>query len=248
MIQNTAQLIPSNHTALSTVCYPTLAELNNYRTMLKQRGIVDISKCFSQVIQQLLTQETFDLYEEKSSRRDFQSQHTDTPRHMFTVGEQVITENSQLIKNFYYSHHVLQLIGDIAQEKIDHLPWTGERFVINALIQNNDTHGWHWDDYAYALVFIADCPPREFGGEVECVAHSHWDRSNPNIPKVLQLNPIQSHFFTPGSFYLMRSDTTLHRVASIAAPYQRLSIAMSYCNQADLEKNIDHKTVIDLYN
>ncbi len=248
MMQSDVYAMPVGNTALSTVCLPAFAELNQYRIMLKQKGMVDISKCFSNVIQQLLTNETLDLYEEKSMRRDFHSQHTDTPRHMFTVGERAITESSQLIKNFYYSHQVLQLISDIAQEKIDHLPWTGERFVINALIQNNDTHGWHWDDYAYALVFIAKCPPRGFGGEVECVAHTHWNKENPNIRDILQLNPIQSHYFMPGSFYLMRSDTTLHRVTSIQSPHQRLSIAMSYCNQADLDKNIDHKTVIDLYN
>lgn len=221
--------------------------LKFYQKHFKQRGMVNITHCFQDALIQPMTAEAFNVFYGKSKRKDFISQHTNTPRAMFTVSEADIATNSQLITDFYYSKEVLALLSDIAQEEIDFLPWMGERFVINGLMNNDDTHGWHWDDYAYALVFIADCPPKHAGGELEFVPHTYWNKVEPNIPQILQTKRIQSQYFTPGTFYFMRSDTTLHRVAKIAHPYKRLSIAMSYCNQADLSKNMDHQTVIDLY-
>lgn len=221
--------------------------LKFYQKHFKQRGMVNITHCFHDSIIQPMTAEAFKVFYGKSKRKDFISQHTSTPRNMFTVSEADIATHSQLITDFYYSQEVLRLLSEIAQEKIDFLPWMGERFVINGLMNNDDTHGWHWDDYAYALVFIADCPPKHAGGEVEFVPHTQWNKAQPNISQILERKNVQTQYFAPGTFYFMRSDTTLHRVAKISHPYKRLSIAMSYCNQADLSKQMDHQTVIDLY-
>lgn len=218
-----------------------------YQDRLRYSGIADITSCFNQEIIRLLTNETRSIFEKKSKRKDFFSTHTNTPRNMFTVSEADISDSSQIIKEFYYSDELKKFLSELAIEKINDLPWTGERYVINGLINNDDTHGWHWDDYAYALVFIAECPAKGAGGEVECVANTHWIKSNPNIQHIVNTRPVQSHYYEPGSFYFMKSDTTLHRVTRVSEPHQRLSIAMSYCNQADLEKDIDHLTVYDLY-
>jgi L-lysine 4-chlorinase len=218
-----------------------------HQERLKYTGLTDITSCFDQEMLVALKKETLSVFGANSKRRDFVSKHTDTPRNMFTVSEVDITRVSQVIKDFYYSTELMNFLSELAMEKVNCLPWEGERYVINGLIHNKDTHGWHWDDYAYALVYIAECPPKGAGGEVECVANTDWIKSNPNIQQIVTTRPVQSHYFEPGSVYFMRSDTTLHRVTGIDKPYQRLSVAMSYCNQADLSKDIDHLTVYDLY-
>lgn len=222
-------------------------DINYYHDTLKKYGIVNITDCFDHELIRMMTSETHRIFDLKSKRKDFISQHTQTPRHMCVVSECEITEESKIITDFYYSEEVLALLSNIAGEDINYLPWTGERYVINGLINERDTHGWHWDDYAYALIFIAHNPPKGGGGEVECVARTTWVKANPDIQSIVAKNPIKSYYFESGSFYLMRSDTTLHRVTTISSPYKRLSIAMSYCNLTDLEKPIDHKTVLDLY-
>ncbi len=222
-------------------------EIAAHQERLKYCGITNITSCFDEDVQKKLKEEANSIFNMRSKRKDFISTHTHTPRNMFTVSEVDITNTSRIIKEFYYSSDLLGLLSEMAMEKVNFLPWTGERYVINGLVNNKDTHGWHWDDYAYALVFIAECPPRGAGGEVECVSNTNWIKSNPNIRHIVNTRPVQSYYFEPGSFYFMKSDTTLHRVSNIDQPYQRLSIAMSYCNQADLSKDMDHLTVYDLY-
>lgn len=227
--------------------YLTALDIKSYKAYLDFYGMVNITSFFSEGIIQCLIKESFEIFHKKLKRKDFVSKHTLTPRHMSTVSEEEIEKESEIIQYFYYSKQLVALLNELAGEKLDYLPWTGERFVLNGLINNQDTHGWHWDDYAYALVFIADCPPKGSGGEVECIPHTSWVKPNPDIQNIVMSRPTHSYYFEPGSFYLMKSDTTLHRVTQISSPYRRLSIAMSYCNQADLAKEIDHKTVLDLY-
>jgi hypothetical protein len=64
-------------------------------------------------------------------------------------------------------------------------PYEPEQFVITALDQDGDTHGWHWDDYSFALVWIIDCPPVAYGGFVQCVPHTEWDKNDPRLHKWL---------------------------------------------------------------
>lgn len=225
----------------------TKEQINIYQDQLRYSGIVEITSCFTQGIIRTLSNETRSIFHIKSKRKDFLSAHTNTPRNMSTVSECDITDTSKLIKNFYYSKELLKLLSEIASEKVDFLHWSGERYVINGLIHNDDTHGWHWDDYAYALVFIAETPESGAGGEVECIANTSWIKSNPDIQRIVSTRPSQLHHFQSGSFYFMKSDTTLHRVTKIAKSHKRLSLAMSYCNQADLQMKIDHSTVYDLY-
>jgi len=223
-------------------------EIGLLQGQLTEIGLADITTCFSITLRKSIAKEALRIFEKKAKRKDFFSAHTNkTPRNMFTVSESDITTESSLISNFYYSKNVQNLIQEIAGESISSLPWAGERFVINGLMNTNDTHGWHWDDYTYALVFIAESPLEESGGLLECISNTFWDKENPNIHHIIETNDIKSYYFPPLNFYFMKSDTTLHRVAPIYVSQRRLSIAMSYCNQADLCKQIDHKTVIDLY-
>ena len=223
-------------------------EIANTQKILKSKSIVDVTHFFAQDFIENLIQETVSVYEQKLQRKDFLMEQTDnTPRNMFAVSERAIDACATMIPKFYYEEEVLHFFSTLAQEPVIPLPWTGERYVINGLSRSNDTHGWHWDDYAYALVFIAKAPKLGNGGEVECIADTFWNREKPNIEQILQQNQKQVHHFESGSFYLMKSDTSLHRVAPITAGEIRIAIAISFCNKADLSKDLDHQTVYELY-
>jgi hypothetical protein len=50
----------------------------------------------------------------------------------------------------------------------------------------------------------------------------------------------------PGELYLMRTDTTLHRVYPIRAG-RRLIVNMAYASRADLTKDVSHETMDTLW-
>lgn len=130
-------------------------------------------------------------------------------------------------------------------EDLHPLPWASERYQLNGLEYHGDTHGWHWDDYAFVVVFIAKAP--KSGGELHCVPNVILNRDNPQIPEIINSNKIQVYNFAEGEMYLMISNTTLHRVNNIGEKTSRLSLAMAYCNNEDLKKEMDHKSVYRLY-
>jgi len=211
-------------------------------------NVVDITRFFDPNFIESLTQDTMSTYNRRQSRKDFRMKQTEnTPRNMFTVSEGSVHEESKLIPDFYSSNEVLEFISKITSSKVMRLPWKGERYVINGLSEEKDTHGWHWDDYSFAMVFIAKAPIREHGGFVQCISDTTWNRSKPDIKKILSTHNPTSYYYNSGSFYLMKSDTTLHRVAPITSETSRVAIAMSWCTEEDLLKDIDHKTVYELY-
>lgn len=223
--------------------------LGSFRNQLNHDGIVEISKCLNKETLQMVISETIRVFEKKAERRDFNMKSLDnTPRHLFNVNENKINEESNFLMNFYYSKDMLYLVGLIGCEYVDYIPFAGDRYLINGLTRKNDTHGWHWDDYAYALIVIAESPPRAEGGLVETVPHTEWDRENPNIQKTLAENKIATNWFPSGSVYLMRSDTTLHRVTEITGNKRRIVFVTGYSNDADLLKKMDHQTAIELMN
>jgi len=115
--------------------------------------------------------------------------------------------------------------------------------VASQLSHAGDTHGWHWDDYAYAFVWIMKTPPKTGGGSLEYVPHTHWNRKNPNVPQVLRDHAIHSRHPDEGSAYLLRSDTSLHRVAPLLQDASRLIINFVFADKKDLTKEVSHETM-----
>lgn len=85
--------------------------------------------------------------------------------------------------------------------------------IITRLERAGDSHGWHWDDYAFALVWVVECPPPADGGSVQGVPRTRWNKREPGGPD-LASHPIHSWYLQPGDAYLMRTDTTLHCTGS----------------------------------
>jgi hypothetical protein len=165
---------------------------------------------------------------------------------MRNVRHDQIKAFGSIIPALYSVPALREVLTIIAGEEVLECPYQPEQFVITALDQPGDTHGWHWDDYSFALVWVIDCPPVTDGGFVQYVAHTEWDKNAPQLHRWFVTRPIYSIELVPGDLYLMRTDTTLHRVYPITAG-RRLIVNMGYASHDDLIKQISHETMDNLW-
>ncbi|MFE9877513.1 hypothetical protein [Streptomyces sp. NPDC005784] len=154
-----------------------------------------------------------------AARRDFDMECMDrSPRHMTTLGGHVIARESELIPRLYRDEHLLGLLGRIAGIEAVPVKEPLERHVINSLHQQGDTHGAHTDDYPLALVLFIEAPADPaHGGLLEYVPHTvELD--------TLQTATARRAHHRPGDGYLLRSDTTAHRVTPLRHPGLRRTV------------------------
>ncbi|MFD5751738.1 ArpA protein [Streptomyces sp. NPDC127033] len=169
-----------------------------------------------------------------------------TPRLMRNVRHQEISEHGSVIPAVYRSTDFREALSRIAGEPVFECPYEPEQYVITELRQSGDTHGWHWDDYSFAVVWVVACPPVEHGGFVQCVPRTHWNKDDPQLHRQFIEQPIHSFALRPGDLYVLRTDTTLHRVYPLTQG-RRLIINMGYASRADLCRTISHETMDNLW-
>ena len=109
-----------------------------------------------------------------AERRDLKLATTNyTPRKMSVVPSEMIAENSELVNAIYRSQPVLKCLEYIAGEPLFPCPLKDEEFLITRQEKKGDTHGWHWGDFTFALIWILETPPLEYGGCYNI--HTNWD-------------------------------------------------------------------------
>ena len=186
-----------------------------------------------------LRAEVFSLLDQHAERRDlFLATTGYSPRAMFVVRSEIIAANSALIQGIYRSRALLDLLGQIAGEPLHVCPEADEEFLITRLERKGDTHGWHWGDFSFALIWIIEAPQLAAGGLLQSVPHTRWDKKNPRIFEYLTENPIYSHYFKSGEAYLMRTDTTLHRVMPLVQDATRIILNMTWASNRDLARPV----------
>ncbi|MFD9723615.1 hypothetical protein [Streptomyces sp. NPDC059072] len=142
----------------------------------------------------------------------------DSPRHMTTVGGRVIAAESELITRLYRDPDLVALVGRIAGIVAVPVRDPLERYVVNILHRPGDTHGAHTDDYPLALVLFAETPAgSDGGGLLEYVPRAE-------DLDALDSSAVQLARHGPGDAYLLRSDTTAHRVTPLRRPGTRRSV------------------------
>ncbi|MCM2292965.1 phytanoyl-CoA dioxygenase family protein [Allorhizobium sp. BGMRC 0089] len=180
--------------------------------------------------------------------RDFVMKQTaNTPRKMVNVKRDDIHKYGRVIPQIYHSEWVRSVFGMIARETFSTVPYTPEEYIVNALYKSGDTHGWHWDDYRYGIVFAIETPALENGGFVQVVPNTHWNRANPSVEENLFRNPIHSFRLEPGDAYILRSDTGLHRVHPITEGSKRVIVNMVWAAADELSKDVSHDTMEALF-
>jgi alkylated DNA repair dioxygenase AlkB len=221
--------------------------LDQARREFLERGVVRVPFLAPDSVKQLLAVEVAELVTSHSRRRELVFSETgNSERRMRNVRRDQIKTFGSIIPALYCVPALLEVLATIAGEEVLECPYEPEQFVIVALDQDGDTHGWHWDDYSFALVWVIDCPSVAYGGFVQYVSHTEWDKVDPRLHQWFVTRPISSLELVPGDLYLMRTDTTLHRVYPVTSG-RRVIVNMGYAARGDLTKQISHETMDNLW-
>lgn len=212
-------------------------------------SVLDITKFVRPQVIERVAVEADRLVSLFSHRRDIKIPSTaHTPRRMDNVGNTIIRTQSPFLVDIYRDASLLGLLSSIVGEEVQLCPYDPEKMVITCLSKKGDSHGWHWDDYSLAMVWVLEAPPPECGGVVQCVPNTKWDRMNPKIIEQFLVQPITTYHFPSRSVYLMRSNTTLHRVYPLHGENaRRVVLNSTYALQEDLGKHIDHSSMEQLF-
>ena len=165
-----------------------------------------------------------------------------TRRVMRTVGQPVIKDEGPLIDAFYFAPPLLDFVASVVGEQVHTCPYPGEHYVISRLDRAGGTHGWHWDDYTYGIILVLEAPPYTHGGFVQAVPNTSWDKTNPDVYGALLSSQVRSYELRPGDAYLVKTNTTMHRVYPIRGEGRRTIVNMTLASTADLDLEFTHET------
>lgn len=165
-----------------------------------------------------------------------------TRRSMRTVGQPVIKDEGPLIDAFYFAPTMLDFVGKVVGEPVHTCPYAGEHYVISRLDKDGDTHGWHWDDYTYGIILVLEAPHFTQGGFVQAVPNTSWDKEHPDVYGALISSIVRSYALEPGDAYVVKTNTTMHRVHPIRGEGRRTIVNMTLASTADLSRHFTHET------
>ncbi|WP_281920353.1 HalD/BesD family halogenase [Nocardia cyriacigeorgica] len=217
------------------------------RDELERCGAVLVSWLFPVSVRDAVAAEAIALADRWGVRRDLAFAETGfTPRRMRNVRRAQIAVNGVAIRETYESLAVAEVVATVAGQPVHLCPYEPEQFVVTQLDRPGDTHGWHWDDYSLALVWVAECPDPVDGGFVECVPDTVWDKRRPGIEQVLRNRVVHRLEAGAGQVYLMRASTTLHRVYPIRRG-RRTIVNMAFAAEDELSRLVSHETMDALW-
>jgi hypothetical protein len=195
--------------------------------------------------------EAHKLLAEKSERRNVQIASTgNSLRSYRSVGRDAIRAAGSVTPALFHSDTLLMLLSMVAGETVHRIPYAPEEYIINNQSGNGDTHGWHWDDYTFALIHIVESPNPLSGGRVEYIQNVIWDKQNSEkcIKNALENRLITSMHVQAGETYFMKTNTTLHRVSPLTESSNRIAIIYSFASENDLsDSSIEHATMEVIY-
>ena len=191
-----------------------------------------------------IREEVNKLVNNEGIRRDMHLATTDySPRYMTTVPQKEIEAGGEVIRTVYNSDAVREYLGEICGGEVVSCK-KEEEYIIARLEKSGDTHGWHWGDYPYTLIWIVEAPGIECGGILQCIPHTRWDKNNPQINWYIANNKIDNYFHLPGEIYFLRSDTTLHRVTPLEKDDQiRIILNTCWADAKDTRDEFEHETL-----
>lgn len=202
-------------------------------------------------LKQQIKQEALSVLETEARRRELLMESTGgTPRTYSSVGRDAIKKNCEAIPAFFESPDVLNFLSRVAGESLCRVPYEPEEYIVNCQCEPSDTHGWHWDDYAYALVWVVESPAPLLGGQVEFIPQTEWDKKNTRQQMELLLSNrgIMGRHIPAGQCYLLKARYALHRVAPLTGKTRRTVIVFTYANERDMsDPSISHETMEAIY-
>ena len=210
----------------------------------RREGYVKLPGLVSDQLLKEVREETLRLLDEHEQRIDITMAETsDSPRYMSTISQRAIVADSELIPAVYESDALKSFLGRVAGEPVVDCPWDGEKYIAIRQHKQGDTHGWHWGDFAFTLIWIVEAPSGEYGGQLQADPHTNWDKADPRVHEHLEMYPIRTWPHVTGDLYFLRSDTTLHRTIPLNADRTRVILNTCWASERDLEKQASHETM-----
>ncbi|AAU18539.1 hypothetical protein I6G76_15470 [Bacillus cereus] len=224
----------------------------NLQNEFTENQVVILDKLIPEPLKAGIYAEAKYLLSEHGSRRDVVNIEVtgNTPRHFNSVGRDSITDNAKLIPAFFNSKVIKDFLTKINNNETLHaVPYQPEEYIINSQQVTGDTHGWHWDDYAFALIWIVEAPQKGDGALIEYVPNTEWDKNDPKncVQKVLNTHEVNTLYVPEGACYLMKANTALHRVTPLTGDSRRTVIVFTYASNEDFNKEITHETMEQIF-
>lgn len=198
-----------------------------------------------------MRREALSVLKIEARRRELTMESTGgTPRAYNSVGRDAIKQNCRVIPSFFNSPMALEFLSQVAGEPLYRVPYEPEEYIVNSQCEPSDTHGWHWDDYAYALVWAVESPNPLMGGRVEFIPNTEWDKTQTReqMQGILGNREVKGVHINEGQCYLLKARYALHRVAPLTGKTRRTVIVFTYANQHDLnDSSISHETMEAIY-
>lgn len=225
-----------------------VSAISTKRVSLTKYGYVLVSDLLPKDLIEEIRQEGRRIAQKAARRIDIRVQETSgSPRRLGAVNVRDIRQNGQLIPLLYDSAALRAGLEQITGHGVLDCDWDNERMTMTHQQEPSDTHGWHWGDYQYALIFIIDHPPIESGGMLQCVPHTTWDKSSPSVHRLLCENPIYSYYHQAGDIYLFRTDTTLHRTYPLEKAGSRIILNFTFDGPDGARRTRSHETQTAIY-
>ncbi|AYF73420.1 hypothetical protein D7D52_05595 [Nocardia yunnanensis] len=200
--------------------------LAHARNRLAENGIARLGFLLPHRVKRVLAAEALALLDHHRQWGELLPEGEGAARRQVDLTEQEVAAHAACIPAIYDCEPLRHNLSVIAAEPV--LPYPADRRYLVSRRHHDDAAGqWHWDDYAFALVLVVECPPLDDGGFLQTVAHTHRDWDHADVYRTLTRNPIHSWELHPGDLYLMRADTTLHRVHPFVNG-RRTTIAMAF--------------------
>ncbi|PHQ78433.1 MAG: ArpA protein [Coxiella sp. (in: Bacteria)] len=209
---------------------------------------VNVSKLFPAPLIEYIKNEVTSIVSKEKSRLDIKIEQTsNSPRKMSTVNYDSFIKLGQYVPALYSSIILRALLSAISRTAVIDCQYKNERITATHQQIAGDTHGWHWGDHAYALIFIIKAPSIDAGGMLQCIPHTTWDKESPNVNNYISQHPINTYYHSTGDVYFFKTDTNLHRTYPLERDSDRIILNLTLSNLDDLVKNLSHETQDRIY-
>lgn len=219
-------------------------DITELRSSMQSRGYAVLPNLLNGDLLAQLKEECSSLLNIHGVERNFlMAQTSNTPRRMLNVKRNDIKMHGQIIPKMYESPAIRRLFELIIQDSLITCPYAPEEYIINGLFKSADTHGWHWDDYKYGVVFAIETPERGCGGLVQCVPNTTWERNKTGVEDAMCSGPCYTFRLAPGDAYILKTDTGMHRVSPIESGTHRVVVNMVWSTPSEVNTVASHDTM-----
>ncbi len=205
------------------------SKLDTYINEFRETGFVKLPTLLNASDYQLLFDESVELLENHSKRKDFAMAETDfTLRKISTVSGNVISKTAKLIPGFYQNTELVNFLSSIAEIDLFLTPDPADRHTVHRLHNKGDEHGGHVDTYPYVLVFLLEHPRFDEGGELKFVPNS-LEIKDLDTDKALVAT------FNDGDCYFMKAGSNVHSVLPLKKDCHRTVLVFTYADEVSTE-------------